>query len=237
MNNEELILKLFAQETCDDPSEVELATDFVAKYCGILQIENPTDIVSGMFINESIVRYFTFIPEENNGYECIRLTIKGLKELKKLYSKENIIKDGINLENELIAFEKKIENSKYLSDRKAEQKRILQELFKCYYSECWNAVIGLCGKMLELGLLQIHDDNKMDTSSLIFSDGKTRKVGHLTLGQLYNNIKNNGITKFILNTDQINTILFYRNGAAHYNGKTPIPSRDEANAIISLTLG
>lgn len=237
MSNEDVILRLFAHETSHDPLEVELDVDYIIKYCDALQIEDPEDLISGMVINKSVVRYFALVPEENRGFECIRLLEKGLTELRELYSKEPIAKSGINLENELISFESQIEKSKLSVERQKEYKRILLELLKCYYSECWNAAIGLCGKMLELCMLQIHEQNKIDTSSLVFKDGSTKKIGHLTLGQLFNNLKNIGYASFILNTDQINTILYYRNGAAHYDGKTPIPARDEANAIISLTLG
>jgi len=238
MTNEEFILKLFAEETLSDPMKVYLEMPDIIEICNLIEISDPIDLVTGMVINQSIIR--NNIPDRDNEFmtvEAFNLTEKGLKELKNLYSKEPIVKSGINLENELISFAVDIENSKYSTERKIEQKRILFEMLKCYNSECWNAVIGLCGKTLELCMLQIHEEHNIDTTSLVDRNGYAKKVGHLTLGQLFNNIKIKGIAKLILNNSQIETILYYRNGAAHYDGKTPIPSRDEGNAIISLTLG
>ena len=87
MTKEQKILKLFAHQTAQDPLEVELSIEFVNAKCIELKIKDPLDLISGMIINKSIVRYYSFDPENNNGFECIRLLENGLIELREIYKK------------------------------------------------------------------------------------------------------------------------------------------------------
>ena len=117
MTNKKLILKLFAGETRENPSEVDITLEHFFSYCQSIQIEDPEDLLHEMVVNNSIIKCHKIIMESGEEIECICLTEKGLQELKMLFHENRYLKTGEMIEAELKSLLSVIQDSCFSSKK------------------------------------------------------------------------------------------------------------------------
>ena len=235
MTNKKLILKLFAGETRENPSDVDITLDHFFSYCQNLQIEDPEDLLDEMVINNLIIRCHKITMESGEQIESICLTEKGLHELKKLFNENRNLKQGEIIENELISLMSIIQDTDIPSKKMNEYQLIHGEIIKSYYSECWYAIVALCESLLELSGIQYNEINDSINSHI---PDHRRRLSEIPLSVL--NRRRDMLMQVIPGKapqvqDQIHQLLHNNIEYETGRGKRQIPTRDQASKIISLT--
>jgi hypothetical protein len=103
--------------------------------------------------------------------------------------------------------------------------RTLEEVAICFQNDCYIATITLCGKILEICLTDMLQNNGIDTTNIRM------------IGQMIKTVKEKVPMQYLdpsLNS-VADIISKSRNTAVHYNEKIPIPSRDQAIMVIFAT--
>ena len=103
--------------------------------------------------------------------------------------------------------------------------RTLEEIAICFQNDCYNATITLCGKILEICLMEILQNNKIELPY-------NRMIGNL-LKTVKDRIPTHYLDPSLNSVSEI--ISKSRNTAIHYNERIPIPSRDQAIMVIFAT--
>lgn len=108
---------------------------------------------------------------------------------------------------------------------KADYIRTLDEIAICFNHDCYIATISLCGKILEISLTDILQQNGIDTSNIRM------------IGQLIHAARENLNLRYIDNTfyDVARIISKSRNSAVHFNDGIPVPTRDQAVMVNFAT--
>ena len=235
MTNKKLILKLFAGETRENPSEVDITLDYFFSYCQSLQIEDPEDLLHEMVVNNSIIRCHKITMESGEEIECICLTEKGLKELKLLFSENRHLKNGDMIEAELKSLLSVIQDTCYSSKKVNEYQLIHGEIIKSYYSECWYAIVALCESLLELSGIQHQETKETNHTHFIDHQGNLMEFPVAITNIRLETLKHVLPVKTPLVEDQIHQLLHNNIDNESGRSKRQIPTRDQALKIISLT--
>lgn len=103
--------------------------------------------------------------------------------------------------------------------------KTLEEIAICFQNNCYIATITLCGKILEICLIDLLKNHQIDVGV------------NQTLGSLLKKINENIPDKYLDPTlgSTASIISKSRNTAVHYNERIPIPSRDQALMVIFAT--
>lgn len=103
--------------------------------------------------------------------------------------------------------------------------KTLEEIAICFQNDCYIATITLCGKILEICLIDLLKNHQIDVGN------------NQTLGSLLKKINENIPDKYLDPTlgSTASIISKSRNTAVHYNERIPIPSRDQALMVIFAT--
>lgn len=102
--------------------------------------------------------------------------------------------------------------------------KTLEEIAVYFGNKCYIATISLCGKILEICLIDILQRNCIDTTNI-------RMLGNMI--RAVKNLPNYHIDTVLENI--ANLISICRNSAIHFNQKIPTPSRDQAIMVIFAT--
>lgn len=140
--------------------------------------------------------------------------------------RELLIQKGTPPENEVsLAVEKlKVESEeKNIPDNlKPDFLNTLHEISVCFRNDCYIASISLSGKVLEICLRDILDQNQVTLE-------RTPTIGYL-LTRIRQSVPDQYLDPSIENLAKI--ISLSRNTSVHYNEQIPIPSRDQAIMVI-----
>ena len=235
MTNKKLILKLFAGETRENPSEVEITLEHFFSYCQSIQIEDPEDLLHEMVVNNSIIKCHKIIMESGEEIECICLTEKGLQELKMLFHENRYLKTGEMIEAELKSLLSVIQDSCFSSKKINEYQLIHGEIIKSYYSECWYAIVALCESLLELSGIQHQETKETNHTHFIDHQGNLMEFPASISALKMENLMHVLPGKTPLVEDQIHNLLHNNIENESGRGKRQIPNREQASKIISLT--
>ena len=103
--------------------------------------------------------------------------------------------------------------------------KTLEEIAICFQHDCYIATITLCGKILEICLIDVLQRNNINTDNIKM------------LGNMIKAIRDNVPAQYIdPSLESIaNIISKSRNSAVHFNEAIPIPSRDQTVMVIFAT--